>query len=251
MDSRNSHHYFEKASMYGLLADYYKYCNPTLHIHYYKKHLNSLQKAIASQRSGSHVVPNEQPANVRILHASPDASNVDVYINGTRILKDFPYKKVTDYLPLPQGTYQIDIYPAGTQVSTLFSRKIHVENGKLYTVAAVGMGRSKALVTYEDHPMVPHGEAKLRIVHISPNTTEVDVAVKHGDVIFPNIAYRKATDYLGVTPMNIDLEVRLAGTNEVVLTIPNVDLKPNNVYSLYIIGLANGEPALEAAILIP
>ncbi|WP_042346655.1 DUF4397 domain-containing protein [Bacillus massiliigorillae] len=251
MQSRNAHHYFEKASMYGMLADYYKYCNPTLHIYYYKKHLNSLQKAIASQRSVMGTDSTETPAKVRILHAAPDAPNVDVYINGTRILKDFPYKKITDYLPLPQGKYQVDIYPTGNQVSTIISRKVEVQNGKIYTLAATGNGKNLKLLTYEDHPIVPHGEAKVRFIHLAPDAPAVDIAVKHGDIIFPNIAYRKATNYLGVTPMNIDLEAREAGTKTVMLELPNVDLKPNTVYSIYIIGSIEGTPALEALILIP
>ncbi|MEH6942611.1 DUF4397 domain-containing protein [Bacillus sp. JJ722] len=250
MQSRNSHHYFEKASMYGMLADYYKYSNPTLHIYYYKKHLNSLQKAIASQRSV--VDPqNEHPAKVRIMHAAPDAPNVDVYINGTRILKDFPYKKITDYLPLPQGRYQIDIYPTGNLVSTVISRKVEVQNGKVYTLAATGEGKNLRLLTFEDNPNVPYGEAKFRVIHLSPDAPPVDIAVKHGDVIFPNVSYRKATNYLGVTPMHVDLEAREAGTNTVVLELPAIDLKPNTVYSIYIIGSVDGTPPLEALILVP
>lgn len=251
MQSRNSHHYFEKASMYGMLADYYKYSNPTLHIYYYKKHLNSLQKAIASQRSVLDPAQNETPAKVRILHAAPDAPNVDVYVNGTRVLKDFPYKKITEYLPLPQGKYQVDIYPTGNLVSTIISRKVIVQNGKMYTLAATGTDKNLRLIPFEDNPNVPQGEAKMRVIHLSADTPPVDIAVKNGDVIFQNVSYRKATNYLGVTPMHIDLEAREAGTNNVVLALPDVDLKPNTVYSIYIIGSFDGTPPLEALILVP
>ncbi|MGM9925136.1 MAG: DUF4397 domain-containing protein [Bacillus sp. (in: firmicutes)] len=251
MQSRNSHHYFEKASMYGMLADYYKYSNPTLHVYYYKKHVNNLQKAIESERSHLNPVPNEAPARVRILHAAPDAPNVDIYINGTRILKDFPYKKVTDYLPLPQGKYQIDVYPAGQPISTIISRKVEVKNGHMYTLAVAGKGKNVKLLTYEDQPNVPSGEAKIRLTHLSPDAEPIDVAVKHGDVVFPNVSYRKTSNYLGVTPMNVDLEARLAGSDAVALSIPNVDMKPNQAYSIYLVGSADGSPPLEVLLLTP
>lgn len=243
--------YFEKASMYKMLADYYRYNNPTLHDYYYKKHVNNLEKMITSDRSEVTVTNNEQPAKVRILHAIPDAPNVDIYVNGTRILKDFSYKKVTDYLPLPKGKYQIDVYPTGHLVSTLISRKVEVDNGKMYTLAAVGKSKNLHLIPFEDHSNVPQGEAKIRFIHLSPDTSTVDVSVKHSDVVFSHIPYRKATNYLGITPMTIDLEVRPADTKKVLLSLPNVQLQPNTVYSIYAVGLSQGKPPLEGLILIP
>lgn len=251
MQQYSAHNYFEKASMYGLLADYYKYSNPTLHIYYYKKHVNNLQKAIASQRSDVNPTTNVIPAKVRLLHAAPDAPNVDVYVNGTRILKDFPYKKVTDYLNLPKGKYQIDIYPTGNLVSTVISKKVDVDNNKFYTLAAAGSGKNLKLLTFEDNTDVPNGESKVRFIHLSPDTPPVDIAVKNADVVFRNVSFRKASNYLGVTPMNVDLETRLTGTDKVVLSLPNVNLQPNTAYSIYAIGFENREPELDALILIP
>lgn len=251
MSFSNNRPYFEKASMYKMLADYYHYSNPTLHDYYYKKHIKNLQKMIASERSEVTVSNSEQPAKVRVLHAIPDAPNVDIYVNGTRILKDFPYKKLTDYLPLPKGKYQVDIYPTGNVISTLISRKVEVDNGKLYTLVATGSGKNLRLIPFEDHSNVPQGEAKVRFIHLSPNTPAVDVVVKHSDVVFTNIPYRKATNYLGVTPMTIDLEIRPAGTEKALLALPNVQLQPNTVYSIYAIGLNQGKPPLEGLILIP
>ena len=43
------------------------------------------------------------PARVRVAHFSPDAPNVDIYVNDDRVLSDVPYKTVSDYLELPPG----------------------------------------------------------------------------------------------------------------------------------------------------
>lgn len=251
MQSMNPHDYFNKAEMYGLLSDYYKYNNPTLHIYYYKKHFNNLQKAVASQRSEYTESTTELPAKVRLLHAAPDTPNVDVYVNGTRILKDFPYKKKTDYLTLPKGKYQVDIYPTGNQVSTVFSKKLIVDSSKSYTLAAAGSGINLRLLTYEDEITVPQGEAKLRFVHLSPDTQPVDLAVKNADLVFSNISFRKSSNYLGVTPMTLDLEARVSGTNSVALELPNVQLLPNTINSIYIIGMESERTPKEALLLIP
>ena len=183
--------YFQKASKYGMLADYYKYQNPSLHMHYYKKHLNNLQKAMEAERNMRG--EGDNPAKIRILHAVPGAPNVDVLVNGTRVLKDFPYKKVTDYLSLPAGKYQVDVYPTGNLASSLISRKINVESGKSYTIAATGAEKKLNLQTFEDQFDVPSGKTKVRLVHLSPDAGAVDVGVKNGDNLFNNVTFRKST----------------------------------------------------------
>jgi len=193
----------------------------------------------------------DNPAKIRILHAVPGAPNVDVLVNGTRVLKDFPYKKVTDYLSLPAGKYQVDVYPTGNLASSLISRKINVESGKSYTIAATGAEKKLNLQTFEDQFDVPSGKTKVRLVHLSPDAGAVDVGVKNGDNLFNNVTFRKSTDYLTINPTNADLEVKKAGTNDTVLSLPNVNLLPNTSYSVYAIGLANDKPSLEALILVP
>ena len=243
--------YLQKASKYGMLADYYKYQNPSLHMHYYKKHLNNLQKAMEAERTTHMRGEGEHPAKIRILHAVPDAPNVDVLVNGTRVLKDFPYKKVTDYLSLPAGKYQVDVYPTGNLASSLISRKINVESGKSYTIAATGAEKKLHLQTFEDRFDVPSGKTKVRFVHLSPDAGAVDVGVKNGENLFNNVTFRKNTDYLTINPTNVDLEAKKAGTNDTVLSLPNVHLLPNTTYSIYVIGFANDQPSLEALLLVP
>ncbi|WP_421379017.1 DUF4397 domain-containing protein [Bacillus salacetis] len=234
--------YLQKAAMYDLLSMYYKYSDPRLHIHYYQKHLKCMQKGI----HGMGFRQQDRPAQVRVLHAVPDAPNVDVYVNGNKVLSDVAFKEISGFMPLPAGRYHIDIYPAGTSVSTVISKKVTVEAGKIYTLAAVGKGSKLQLLPYVTDPFVPSGETKVRFIHLSPNAPAVDIAVKKGDVIFPNVSFKQATDYLGLTPMTVNLEVRAAGTKDAVLTVPNVTLKPNQAYTIFAVGLLNDTPELEA-----
>jgi hypothetical protein len=251
MTVRKPENHFQKAAMYGMLADFYKYTNPNLHVHYYQKHFKHLQRAIQSGRANGTPSMSESPARVRILHAAPDAPNVDVYINGMRVLKDFSYKKVTDYLNLPKGKYHIDIYPAGNMIATVISKRVTVDSGKNYTLVAAGSGKNLKLLAFEDSPITPPGEAKVRFVHLSPDAPAVDIAVKSGDVIFPNVSFRKSTEYMGLSPMTVDLEARVSGTKTVALALPNITFRPNTAYTIYAVGFANGTPALEVLILSP
>ena len=248
---RNHDDYMHKAARYDLLAQYYKYLDPSMHIHYYQRHIRYMNKAMSSLRAQSvaNYYQSSSPARIRILHASPDAPKVDVYINGNRILRDFPFKETSNYLSLPAGKYQVDIYPAGDMVSTVLSKKVTVEAGKQYTLAAADMVEKLKLVVLDDNPSIPSGETKVRFVHLSPDTQPVDIAVKNGDVIFRNIEFRRSSDYLALSPLTVDLEVRATGTKDVLLPLPALSFQRNQVYTLVAVGLSNGEPSIEPIIL--
>ncbi|WP_375536390.1 DUF4397 domain-containing protein [Alteribacillus sp. HJP-4] len=49
---------------------------------------------------------------VRILHASPDAPAVDVYVNDEAVVEDAEFKDATDYMDLPEGDHEVAIYPS-------------------------------------------------------------------------------------------------------------------------------------------
>ncbi|MFC7116081.1 DUF4397 domain-containing protein [Natronoarchaeum sp. GCM10025703] len=52
-------------------------------------------------------------AAVNAVHASPDAPNVDVFVNGARVLEDVAFRHFSDYLALLQGEYTVQIVPVG------------------------------------------------------------------------------------------------------------------------------------------
>ncbi|NDC42897.1 MAG: DUF4397 domain-containing protein [Chitinophagia bacterium] len=80
-------------------------------------------------------------AMVRVAHLSPDAPNVDVWVNGAKVaaLTNVPFKAVSSYLPLPAGEITVWVVPTGKTEPKVVDAKIKIESGKMYTVAATGM----------------------------------------------------------------------------------------------------------------
>ncbi|MCL9814370.1 DUF4397 domain-containing protein [Natranaeroarchaeum aerophilus] len=50
-------------------------------------------------------------AAVNTVHASPDAPEVDVYVNGARVLESVAFRDISDYLVLLEGEYQVQVVP--------------------------------------------------------------------------------------------------------------------------------------------
>ncbi|KAB2338177.1 DUF4397 domain-containing protein [Cytobacillus depressus] len=251
--SRNGNYYdlITKASMYDLLANYFKYTDPNKHIAYYQKHLHYMGMAVQTMRtnptSNHHVQGGS--GKIRFVHASIDMPNVDIYIDGIRILKNFPYKEASNYFSLPAGKHQVDIYPTGNMVSTFLSRKIIVEHGRSYTLIPSGLVKNLRWLAIVDDPQVPIGQSKFRFVNLSPDAPALDLAIKGREVIFSNISFRKYTNYLALSPMTVDLEARIAGSSNIVLPLPHLQLMPNHAYTILLVGSTASEPGLEIIII--
>jgi len=190
---------------------------------------------------------NGSDASIRVLHAVPDAPSVDVYANEQLIARDLSYSEYSDYISVPGGNYEIDVYAAGTRSNPVLRNMLMVNPNSIHTIAAIGTLESISLLAIPDNTvMMEPGKSMVRFSHLSPNAPAVDITLPDGTVLFRNVSYKELTPYIGVNPMNYTLQVRLAGTPTVVLTVPNVNLKQNMFQTVYAIGLAGGEPGLNA-----
>lgn len=189
-------------------------------------------------------------ARVRVIHASPDAPNVDVYANDARVLADVPFKTASDYLEVPGGDYNFKVYAAGADPASdtaVIDADATLETGKDYTVVALGLlAEIKPGVFVDNNAAPAAGKAHVRVLHASPGAPNVDIAVKDGPVLFPDLAFEEQAGPSPVDAGTYDLEVRAAGTMTVALAIDGVTLEAGKIYDVLAVGLLNGEPALSA-----
>jgi hypothetical protein len=185
-------------------------------------------------------------ARVRVVHASPDAPAVDVWVNDGIAFSNAPFKGITNYAALDTGTYSVKVVPTGATEPVVIEADLALE-AKDYTVVALGLLEDiEPLVLVDNNSAPTAGKAHVRFVHASPDAPAVDIAVKDGAVLFANIAFKEIGDYLPVDAGTYDLEVRLAGTDTVALDVPGLALAEGTVYTVFAMGLAGGEPALTA-----
>jgi Domain of unknown function (DUF4397) len=186
------------------------------------------------------------PARVRVAHFSPDAPNVDVYVNGDRVLSDVAYKTVSDYLELPAGSYDLAVRPAGAAATSdpVVEATAEVEAGQAYTVAAVGALADIALEIFTDDLSAPGaGKAKVRVIHAAPEVPAVDVAVEGGPTLFEAVEFPSATDYAEVDAGTYTIQVKAAGTDDVLLEA-TLEVKAGTIYSVAAVGGAGKDVEL-------
>lgn len=193
----------------------------------------------------------EGDARVRIVHASPDAPNVDVWVNGAVAVSNLAFKQATTYLELAPGEYQVQVAPTGgTAADAVIDATLTLAAGMDYTVAAVGQIAEIAPLVLEGNTAAPAaGKAHLRVVHASPDAPAVDVSVTGGPVLIENLTFPTASDYIPVDAGAYDLAVRPTGTETSVLDINGFMADAGTIYTVLAVGLA-GDGTLSALPLV-
>ena len=180
-------------------------------------------------------------ALVRVVHAIPNASAMDVLAGDLVVFDAVNFKSVTSYRALDGKRYMFAIRPAGmTNAKPLASNTEGLEEGRYYTVFALpGEARSAHLRIVGDKLAQPaDGKARLRIVHAANGIGSFNVYNAGTTALFENVAFQSVTDYQDVTPVNGQIEVRPAGSSSTVVMLPNAHLEAGRFYTMVVVGSA-------------
>ena len=184
-------------------------------------------------------------AMVRVVHASPDAPNVDVWVDGETVLTDVPFTAVSDYLSVPAGTYNIQVTATG-DTTPVIEADLEFAAGSATTIAAVGLLADIGPAVFTDDITTADGQAKLRAIHLSPSApADVDIAVTEGDVVVPGLAYPEASGYLTLDAGDYPLEIRAAGDSAAALEF-DVTLEANTNYTAFAMDAEGGVQVIAA-----
>lgn len=181
-------------------------------------------------------------AQVRVAHLASDAPNVDVYVNGEPVeaLLDVPYGTVSPYLPLPAGTQQVTVYPAGDTSTPVIDTPVELAGGQAYTVGAIGLVGDGSLTAqvYEDDLSAPaEGNGKVRAVHASPDAGPVDVVPEGGEALVTGLEYPNASPYAEVPAGSYTLNINAAGTDQTAISA-DAAVEAGTTYSAFAVGTA-------------
>lgn len=163
-------------------------------------------------------------AQVRVVHASPDAPAVDVYAEGvsTPLLRNLAYGSVSAYLDLAPGSYNIQLRAAGSPAGSAPAYEtgaLTIPKDAKITAVAMGLllnstGSSDAfrVVPYaEGFDAASSGNAIVRIIHASADAPTVAIDVNDdASPEIPSLARFAETGATGVElPANQPLQIAI------------------------------------------
>lgn len=181
-------------------------------------------------------------AMVRVAHLASDAPNVDVYVDDAPVpeLQNVAYGTISPYLPLPAGAYNIKVYATGDYSAPVIEADVEVAGGAAYTIGAVGLvgDGSLAAQVYEDDLAAPaSGNAKVRVIHASPDAGPVDVVPEGGEALVSGLEFPSASPYAEVPAGSYVLNVNAAGTDQTAITT-EATVADGGIYTAFAVGTA-------------
>ncbi len=192
------------------------------------------------------VAPSAANADVRVIHASPDAPNVDVYVNtapgaGDPAISNLAFRAGTPYIPLPTADYRFRVTPAGLTAPVVIDATTPINASTNYSVVATGFLADIQPSIYIDDNTSNPSAARIRFIHASPDAPTVDIfAVGVTDPLFNAVSFRESGGYIAVPGGSYDLEVRLDQGGALALSVPGLSVQNGFVYTIFAMGSAAG-----------
>ena len=195
---------------------------------------------------------NTATANVKVVHASPNAPGVDLLVDDAVVGTNLTFPNNTGYLSVPAGTRNVKVNVTNTSTTVIEADLPIMENVNYSVFATDSVSKIAPIVLVDDLTAPASGKAHVRFIHLSPNAPAVDVALQGGAVVFGDYEFQEDSPFTPLDAGTYNLEVRLQGTNTVVLPLPGITLEDGKIYTVFAKGFVggNGAEALGAEIIV-
>jgi hypothetical protein len=198
-------------------------------------------------------VKERDNALVRVVHAVPAGSTVDIYADDQRVFGAVDYQTVTPYRELPGERASIEVKPAGApQAAPMATNTEGLDDGEHYTVFAVPGDDAQASlrVVKDDQSLPAAGKARLRVVHASRDAGDIDVYAPGRETpLVDGVRFQGVSAYANVDPVAGTLTVRRDGDRGAVLSLPDVKLDAGKTYTLVVAGNLKATPKADAFVI--
>ncbi len=214
--------------------------------------LSSFLVVSCSEDDNNNTAPVLEKANVKVVHASPDAPGVDLLVDNAVAGSNLNFPNNTGYLPVDEGKRNIKVNVTGTS-TTVIEADLTLMGMTNYSVFAVDqVANLSPLVIIDDLTTPAMGTAHVRFIHLSPDAPAVDITTTDGTVVFGNYEFKDYSDFTPLPAGSYNLQVRLAGTETVVLELNGIAVADGSIYTVFAKGFVTGSgvQALGAEIII-
>ena len=176
-----------------------------------------------------------QTANVQVVHNSPTPGTdagpvVDIYVNGQLLapLTGVPFRAATGFLPVPANAdieVAVAVSPSTSVNDAIATFPLgQLTDGTNYTVIASGIvgdmtNPFNLFVTDQAQTEASDpGNVDFNVFHGSPDAPNVDIDIRLVGNVLSDFAFGSFSPYLSVAPDKYYVDVRAAGSPDIVAT---------------------------------
>lgn len=181
---------------------------------------------------------------LRVTHASVGIPAVDVYLDGQLFAAGLEFGKATPLEAVAPGAYTVGVREAGAASGNeVLTASVTASRGTVGEAVILGQkGQTGAqglhLGFYPLSLQPTDGQARLYVVHASPDTPAIDVRAGE-TVLAPNLAFTEGTlAPVTVEPGTYPVTINAVGSAEPLLDLGNAEFKADTIYTAIALGAA-------------
>jgi hypothetical protein len=191
---------------------------------------------------------------IRVIHLSPDAPGVDIWVNGSiEAVSDLAFGEGTGYLTLDEGTYDFGVAPAGTSAadSVLNINGLQLMADKRYTAVAYNsLANIRALALGDDFTDLSEQSIRVRPIHTAAGVGQVDVwnipATGEPSLLYEDLDFGNTGDYIDLpaAAYTLGFDVNNDAVPDAIFEIPA--LSGGTIANVFAVANTEGRLTLEA-----
>lgn len=197
--------------------------------------------ALLDGTASAEILDANTPADLRVVHVSADAPDVDVVVNddfANPLVNDLPFPTSSGFVSVPPDTYNVKVTPFDNPGFIAIEADLALEANTIYSVLAVGdLMNIEPLVLAED-PRPVATAAKVRIVHGSFSAGDVDIFVTApgADITaetptFTAVPFKASTGFVELAAGDYDVTVTPTGTTTAAIGPATITINDGGVYT--------------------
>lgn len=200
-----------------------------------------IQLVVMNGTGVSEILDVGTPAELRVVHASPDAPAVDVVVDdnfGSPLVQNLAFPDVAGYVEVPADEYNVKVTAAGNPGAIVIDADLELNAGRTYSVYAVNtLANIEPLVLQDDRRPIAT-QAKVRIIHGSPAAGAVDIYVTAPGAgiatvtpTFANVPFKAETGFVSLAAGSYDVTVTPQGSKTPAIGPATIAVANGGVYT--------------------
>ncbi len=180
-------------------------------------------------------------AHILMVNAAPGNASINLYYTGNKI-NTIPlvYGNTTGYRNLISGSREIQV-KANLTNKLLTVSALRLKQDSSYTVFVYEANNTvTTAVSYDDLSKPSVGNAKIRLVNLTGGLSSADLYITSGPQLSSSISFGSIGIYQELKAGTYNFDLRLHGSNNLLINIPNVRLDNGKIYTIWTGGSVKG-----------
>lgn len=190
---------------------------------------------IGMPSSQGHVAAQSIATRLQVLHGGTEVGKVEVFVNGDKVLDNFEYASVSDWIDVDPGTVRLTITRdrAGFNYA-IYDMVVPMQLGHdYYAIITDALVLSGAF----DTSQVAEGMGRVQVAHASVDAPAVNVTATNGDISAAKaLRYSQASAAVDAPSGTYDFDISIRDTGQSLLTTPGIEIETGNSYLIALIG---------------